>query len=151
MTTLRLIMEKYINNNYDCNDFTYYGNRINSFRTKETNPLYELTIKNNKQNHSVFIMGCEPKYIIILCKLSLMRINEFELDNKMSLSFSYSCEENNIVGTPIHNHKYQFTLSYIITRSKNVLYKDNNPLNNVLSNLTDKNEKKYLVTNQLDS
>ena len=85
-------------------------------------------------------MGCQPNYMVILCKLSLSRIKEFEFDNKMPLVFSYSCEGNNIIGRSIYNIDDQFTIDYVITGNQNVFYKDNNPLNNAICNLTEEND-----------
>lgn len=140
MTSLRLMMEKHIDKHYSCNHYIYYGNRTDIFRSKETNPLYELIIKNNEKSQSIFLMGCQPNYMVILCKLSLSKVKKFEFDNKMPLVFSYSCEGNNILGRSVYNNDVQFTIDYIITGNQNVLYKDNNNLNNVLSNLTDEND-----------
>ena len=140
MTSLRLIMEKHIDKHYSCNHYIYYGNRTHNFRSKETNPLYELIIKKNQESQSIFLMGCQPNYMVILCNLSLSKVKEFEFDNKMPLVFSYSCEGNNIIGRSIYNNDVQFTIDYVITGNHNVFYKDNNNLNNVLSNLTDEND-----------
>ncbi len=138
MTTLRLIMEKYINKTYPQNKISYNGDLVRirySTSLKTNHPLYNIYLKNGK---IICLVGIEPNIIMYLCPQGIDRIYQFQRDIQLSLLWIQETD-GNIYGT---NNNIKYPIEYVLTGLKNVTHSDGNPLNNIMDNLIILDKKK---------
>lgn len=138
MPTLRLFMEKFLTKYYPEQSYSYFGDlaKIRNDNTmKIYHPYYHIHFKDKQ---TICILGIEPDIIVYLCPQGIKKIQEFERSIQGTLL--WSLESDGIVYGKCNSNQY--LLTYILTGLSNIKHIDNNPLNNILDNLTEMDQKK---------
>ena len=138
MPTLRLFMENFLTKHYPEQSYSYFGDlaKIRSYNTmKIFHPYYHIHFKDKP---TICIVGIEPNIILYLCPEGIKKIQEFE--RKIQCSLLWSLESDGNVYGKCNTKIYLIT--YILTGLTKIKHLDNNPLNNVLDNLIEMDQKK---------
>ena len=133
MATIRLVMEKYVDKNYDGCVYSFNGHHAKWFLGTPKNPLYEI-FPDEKDTSKTILMGCEPNTIVKLCRKSYNNMVEFERNHQVRLVWSKN-EHGYIVSRDIKNPKEMYPMEKVITGSDVVEHVDGDPLNNKWDNL----------------
>ncbi len=134
MTTLRLVMEKYIAKNYSEDPFSYHGDISTVKKWKvgmKSNPLYSVR---PYYSNEIYLLGIEPNIILKLCKISKDKIKEFERITKSSLSW-FQGNGGLIFGCDDNLDDKVYSLEFVITGYTKVEHIDGDPLNHTFNNL----------------
>ena len=138
MPTLRLFMENFLTKNYPEPSYSYFGDlaKIRNDNTmKIHHPYYHIHFKDKPP---ICIIGIEPNIIVYLCREGIKKIQDFERGIQGTLLWCLE-SDGNVYGK---NNSKLYLLTYILTVLSKIKHLDNNPLNNILDNLIETDQKK---------